>query len=472
MTARPHRSSRWVRTAVVAVAGTALAAHVVTGSALGGLQARVDNATNAAASGASVYTHSYNSQTCSSNTTPVSDTVSCPSSLFPATSAGSRSDAITANGTVAQNRVTEKVAVTSCGVVQLADSRLATNPQLPRSATTFGSTGPYGGAAAITLDGTSGYAAAVTSQTQPGSGLTLGSSYGIGIWFKTNTTLGGPLFSFGTSAANDATESFDRTLFMRTDGRLQFIYRTSGTATPASSNAFNNNAWHFAYVSINVAVLSLSVTVTLYVDGTQVGVNGGLLSGLDSPTGYWHLGWSPATSSVPRQYWAGSLADFAVLNNGSAPTNPTPPATQAAYDTFASAATDYWKLSDSGTTTASVTTLPVIGTASPCSFVDITWGFTSPTSCAIAPASTTAACTVTTTKLSAVSSTPITVGTVAPSTTQTSTITLTHDASYTGTAATFVAGLLILAPHQMSFAVGTTWTTTFYWTGTAAEFVL
>ena len=101
-------------------------------------------------------------------------------------------------------------------------------------------------------------------------------------------------------------------------------------------------------------------------------------------------------------------------------------------------------------------------------------GFTTPTSCAYSPTSTTAACSSTTTTLSSVAGTGArTVATVVAGTAQSSTISLAKDAGYTGTAAAYLPGLIVYAPHTISFAVGSTaWRSAFTWAGAGARFVL
>jgi hypothetical protein len=439
------------------------------------LQAQLDNTQNDAASATLLYTHSYGSTCTSVPSGAITDTIQtvpCTGALYPASSAGSNQDSITANGNVSSTAVTETVsAATACGIVRLANTTLGTNPLLPRFATSFGAAGPYSGSTAISLDGSTAYTSAVVSETQPGSTLTLGASYGIGVWFKTSTTLGGPIFSLGTSAANSTAETFDRTLYMTAAGKVGFIYKTNQTSTPQSSQSYNNNVWHFAYANIKVSTAGLVATASLSVDGTTVGSTGGILSGLSSLAGYWHVGWSPATAPVPRQYFAGSVADLVVINSGSAPSAPlASPSSQAAYtSSLGTGSTDYWVLDDSGTTIlASGSTLPVIGTTAPCSYVDIAWSFTNPGSCA------TTSCTLPPSqKLSAFAGTTATIPTVVAGTAQVATITLAHDGTYTGTAATYLPGLLVYEPLTISFKRGTTaWKTDFTWNSATSSFPL
>jgi hypothetical protein len=337
-----------------------------------------------------------------------------------------------------------------------------------------------GTAGFVTLDGASpgGYETSVVQQAQPNPGLSLGTPYGVGIWFKTGTTAGGPLFAFGDSPIN-VSGSNDRVLFMTAAGKLGFTLNTGGSTTGLSTASFNNSAWHFAYVTLSALNLGLGVisSVTLYVDGNQVATGGGLLVGLSSYNGYWHLGWSPAANGNPQQYFAGSLSNFVVFNNGNAPSNAAlgVPTTQAAFDTAVTNATEHWRLNDTGTSTlTNGFSLPVILTTAPCSYVDVKWGFTTPTSCAITPPSTTSACTIATTRLSAAADGSVkTIATVAAGGTQTGTITLAHDSTYT-TGVGFVPGLIVYAPVAMTFKVtaATNWYSAFTWSAAGSGFVL
>lgn len=482
------RSSRCTRAAIAAVAVLALAAHVATGSALGGLRASVDNSGNTAATGTLLYTHSYGSSCTSVPSGSITDaiqSVSCPGSLYPSSSVGTHDDAITAKGTVPASAVTETAAIASCGVVQLANRMSTARPLLARYGTSFATTGgPMNGTAGfVAVDGATpgGYETSAVQQAQPNPGLSLGTTYGLGIWFKTSSTSGGPLFGFGDSPANVAGTN-DRVLFMTSAGKIGFTLNTAGNTTGLSGGSFNNGAWHFAYVTMSVTSIigvGLISAVTVYVDGGQVTTGGGALVGLSSYSGYWHLGWSPAANGNPAPYFAGSLSNFVVFNGGNAPSNSTlgVPASQTAFDTATSTATEHWRLNDSGTSTlAAGFNLPVIGTTAPCSYVDIKWGFTNPTSCAVAPRSTTTVCTIATTTLSAAAGvTPVyTIATVAAGTTQTGTIALAKDSTYTATVGGFAPGLIVYAPVTMTFKVtkATNWYSTFTWSSAGSGFVL
>ena len=476
--------SRLSRLAAGAVVVVGVVLPMIVGATHAGLLASVTTTVDSAASATMLYSHSYGTTCTSVPSGKIDDAVqntACAGSLYPPVG-GSRADAVTAAGTIPASRVTESVAVPTCGAAQLANDRSIAGPLLPRYGTAFQTGGPFGASSAVTLDGANpgGYASGAVLETAQSVSV-FGASWGAAVWFKApSTSTGGALFSLGTSSARDTTENFDRTLYLSAAGTLGFVYRTTtptanGASITSSGTSYKDNAWHFAYARLSYSVLGVSAAV--YVDGNQVATSSQLLSGLDGLTGYWHLGWAPARNGVPTQFFGGSLADFVVFNGGSAPASIATPTTQAQVDTFAStsgsAATGYWKLTDSGTTTVpSGTALPAIDTAAPCGYVDITWGSTNPTSCVVANQSPTSACSVTTTKLSTFAGSGFQqVGTVAAAATQTFTLTLAQDSSYAANAS-FLAGLIVYAPVSMRFAASAAWTQNFTWTTAGSVFVL
>jgi hypothetical protein len=320
---------------------------------------------------------------------------------------------------------------------------------------------------AITLNGSTGYASSVASTPEPTGPLVIGQSvYGLGIWFKTSSTSVSPLFGFGSNSL-DTTGSNDRILYLDAAGKIGFIATTSGastvTGTAAGVPAYNDGAWHFAYVSITSikVVLGLSFTVTVFVDGLQAGTGtSGLLGSLASYPGYWHVGWSPISGTA--RYFTGSLSDFIVDDSGNAPA--TIAANPTTYTSFDANRTEQWPMNDSGGAfdgTATTGTLPAgttlpSGPSDPCTSVDIAWAMTNPA--AIVLTNTTIRAAVVTPGWSPISARP------GPGVTQTSTITTQRDATFNA----YVAGLIIYAPIQMEYSVGTApWTVSFVW-GTPA----
>ena len=394
-----------LRAVVVLALAAVVGVWAATGGTYGGLSARVTNSVGTTGTATLLYTHTYGGgTTCSSvpgSTIPSTSSFACtgsiaPTAATPASGAATATDSIAVKGSAAAASVTQQVSVASCAPVQLDNNLRATNPMLTRYGTTFAPSPagpPMTGAGAITLDGANpgGYEAAVTAQAQPNPFLSLGNTYALGIWFKTSSTSGGPLFGLSTDPANNS-GTVDRILYMNASGTLAFIQNTSGNTTTTSST-FNNGQWHFAYVTmtaLNVALVGVVSTTTIYVDGTSVASGGGLLVGYSAITGYWHVGWSPV-SGLPS-YFTGSLSNFVVFDTSPAPAAPnsTQRASQTAFDTWASSATEQWRLNDAGTTQFTGT-YPA-SNVNPCGSVAIGWSFASPASCAWSTSSTSAVC--------------------------------------------------------------------------------
>jgi hypothetical protein len=333
------------------------------------------------------------------------------------------------------------------------------------------------GAGAITLDGSTGYASAVVKQTQPNPGLSLGNTYGLGIWFRTSSTTGGPLFDIASSPVNVAGGD-DRVLYLNSNGTLSFIQNTSGTKTTTpTTKSYADGNWHFAYVTMSAVTVTLAVvaTTTIYVDGVSAASAVGP-AGYVADNGYWHAGWAPTTgvTGLASAYLNGSLSNFVVFDTANAPADPTAAqlASQTTFNAWAAGGTspsptDEWELNDPGTTTFAGP-YPVIGTTSPCSMVNLTWGFTNPTSCAASPPSTTAACTTSSSLTAFCTGTPETISAPAPSATQTSTISVGRGTTYDP----YISGLRLYAPLSWRVQTnGAAWSLTFTWAGATAAFV-
>jgi hypothetical protein len=461
------RHGRLMRAATCVLLAAVAVVWSDTSGALGGFSVSTTNSANTAGSGSLSYTHTYQATSCTS-VAGQSTTPPCTGSIAPTTATlaspatVSATDSITNNGTIPASSLTQQVRAASCGVVKLDNGKNSGNPMLPRYGTTFSPTSiPMTGSGAITFDGQNpgGYAAGVVSQAQPNPAISLGATYGLGIWFKTAGTAGGPLFGIGTSSTN-ATGGNDRILYMNTNGTLSFIQNT-GVATTTTTTSYNDGTWHFAYVTmsaVSILFLGLMSTTTIYVDGATAGSGGGLLVGYSSDTGYWHVGWSPVSGVSP--YFAGSLSNFVVFNNSGAPDAPTTAqrASQSAFNGWASSATEQWILNDSGTTTYSGTLPDGTSASSPCTKVDVTWSFTNPPSSFAS-------------SLATLASGWQNIASLAPGATETGTVSASRGTAYLAT--NYLPGLHLYAP--LSFRVQTNpaslWSVTFTWPDAAAAFI-
>ncbi|MEU3774150.1 DNRLRE domain-containing protein [Streptomyces sp. NPDC032472] len=135
---------------------------------------------------------------------------------------------------------------------------------------------------------------------------TVGSSYSLETWFRTDTTRGGKLFGFGSNQSRGSNQ-YDKHLYMTNDGRLVFGVYTGATRTVTTAAGYNDNRWHHAVATQGPGGMAL------YVDGVRKG-------SLDVTThenysGYWHAGgdslggWPDRPTS---EYWAGRLDETAV----------------------------------------------------------------------------------------------------------------------------------------------------------------
>ncbi|MEU4727225.1 LamG-like jellyroll fold domain-containing protein [Streptomyces sp. NPDC023588] len=137
---------------------------------------------------------------------------------------------------------------------------------------------------------------------------TVGSTYTIETWFKTNTTRGGKLIGFGNNTARSS-GSYDRHLYMTNTGRLAFgVYNGSAkTVTTGLFDTYNDNKWH------HVVGTQGPGGITLYVDGQ----NKGTLNAASNTTyaGFWHAGGDNLSGWPNRptsNFFAGQLDETAV----------------------------------------------------------------------------------------------------------------------------------------------------------------
>jgi hypothetical protein len=138
--------------------------------------------------------------------------------------------------------------------------------------------------------------------TQPQSTPT---TYSEELWFKTTSSGGGALMSFGDSPTG-ANTSTDRVLYMTSSGQLDFGVWTGAANVITSPSSYNDGDWHFA-----VATQS-SDGMHLYVDGRQVAQSS--VTSAQAYTGYWQLGGTvkSAWPNQPSGAISGSISDAAM----------------------------------------------------------------------------------------------------------------------------------------------------------------
>jgi hypothetical protein len=338
----------------------------------------------------------------------------------------------------------------------LANTKTAADPMLPRFDVAFGAADPWSSAQAVSFSG-NGYAADVVATN---TGTLLGSSYAIGVWFRVANgySAGGPLMAMAASPVNGSSAASSPMIWMDTAGRIRFrVTGTLGTsASGVSASSYNDGAWHFAVLSVAAVLVS---TPTLYVDGAA-GVTGLGLAALTGGNAYWHLGWADFTgvAGAPAATLTGSLSGAFVASASVSSATRNALFASASANAYATAvqglsgSTHLWPLGDNGTTTYTGS-LPVIGATSPCTMVGLAWSTT-------APAGTVA---VAGTRLSTFADgTWHAAAAPAPAGSQSSTITLSRDATWNA----YVAGLRLAFPleHRIR-TTGSAWSRTFSWSG-------
>jgi len=144
-----------------------------------------------------------------------------------------------------------------------------------------------------------------------GTGLTDPTTFSVEMWFKTTTAAGGKLIGFENSR-NATSTSFDRELFMRTDGKLVYMGATSTSKLLVSTAALNNGAWH--HVVVTSVPSGSQETAVMYVDGAQV-ATGNTSKAASSYTGWWRVGFGklPTGSGYPSTgNFTGSVDNVAI----------------------------------------------------------------------------------------------------------------------------------------------------------------
>ena len=126
------------------------------------------------------------------------------------------------------------------------------------------------------------------------------------LWFKTASTTGGKLIGFGTSS-NVTSASYDKHVYLGSDGKLRFGVNAGGLQVITSPNAYNNNVWH------HVVATQDGSGMKLYVDGAQVA--SGAATTNQALTGFWRVGGDNLSGWPSRpttDYFTGSIDEVAV----------------------------------------------------------------------------------------------------------------------------------------------------------------
>ncbi|MCX5073286.1 DNRLRE domain-containing protein [Streptomyces sp. NBC_00513] len=137
----------------------------------------------------------------------------------------------------------------------------------------------------------------------------VGSSYTIETWFKTNSSRGGKLIGFGNNTTSNS-GTYDKQLYITNTGRLIFgVYNGSNRtiSTGLFDSSYNDNKWH------HVVGTQGPGGMTLYVDGQNKGTNNASTS--TAYAGFWHVGGDNLAGWPTRptsNFFAGQIDETAV----------------------------------------------------------------------------------------------------------------------------------------------------------------
>ncbi|PZQ87802.1 MAG: hypothetical protein DI534_13570 [Leifsonia xyli] len=204
-----------------------------------------------------------------------------------------------------------------------------------------------------------------TSTVRTSTTRAVPSTFSVEAWFKTNTTRGGKILGYGSSATGNSS-NYDRQLYMLNNGRVSFGVYNGATTAITTTSALNNNQWH------HIVGTQGADGLKLYVDGVLQASNASATTA-QAFTGYWRIG-GDNIGGWPNQpsnsYFVGSIDDVAVyptaLTAGTVAAHSaigrgqTPPTAS-----FASSVTDLTASFDASATTA----------ASGRTIADYSWSF-------------------------------------------------------------------------------------------------
>lgn len=147
-----------------------------------------------------------------------------------------------------------------------------------------------------------------------GPALSDPTTFSLELWFKTSSTSGGKLIGF-ESTREAASPLFDRHVFMRPDGRLEYGgWTDSGKVdTVTSPQAYNNGGWH--HLVLTASARGKNQDAVIYVDGQAVA--SGKATGTVNYAGWWRVGSgsAPLLQGYPSAAFAGSIDQVAVYQS-------------------------------------------------------------------------------------------------------------------------------------------------------------
>lgn len=151
----------------------------------------------------------------------------------------------------------------------------------------------------LNFDGTNDYVSTASLVTNP-------TSFTLEAWFNTTTAKGGIV---GFNSANNITGagSFDRFIWMSSDGKINFgVYNGTSNALK-SSNSYNDGKYHHV-----AATFSTASGMKLYLDGILVGSN--TLNNITDYNGYWLIGGMRSWGNSNGDFFQGTIDEVRIWN--------------------------------------------------------------------------------------------------------------------------------------------------------------
>ena len=121
-------------------------------------------------------------------------------------------------------------------------------------------------------------------------------AFSLSVWFRT-TSVSGKIIGFENANTATGSVSYDRFLYVGSDGKLYFAVYPGAIRTIDSVSTVNNGVWR------NATATFASGTMILYINGTQVSTATNIGSAQDY-SGYWRIGGYKATT------WLNSPGDI------------------------------------------------------------------------------------------------------------------------------------------------------------------
>ncbi|MBO3096483.1 PKD domain-containing protein [Cellulomonas dongxiuzhuiae] len=131
--------------------------------------------------------------------------------------------------------------------------------------------------------------------------------FSVETWFRTTSRTGGKIIGYGNRVTG-ASGSYDRHVYMTSNGRLAFGVYPGTARTVTSTASYNDGAWHHVVATLG------SGGMQLYVDGKRVGQRTDTTMG-QAYNGYWRIGGDVLSSWLNRpstDYFAGTIDEVAV----------------------------------------------------------------------------------------------------------------------------------------------------------------